>query len=196
MHPAIFLDRDGVIVENRSTYIRSWQDIEFLPGALAALYMLRSSPLKVFIITNQSAVGRGIISQTRADEINQQLLLDIQKAGGRVDGIYMCPHCPEDYCNCRKPQPGLIIKAAQEHSIDLGKSIFVGDALTDLEAGMNAGINQLVLVLTGRGYQQSRLPGAASLKPFSVFDTLGEAVTTIINKLNKTDPDPDAEHQL
>ncbi len=181
MHPAIFLDRDGVIIENRSTYIRSWQDIKFLPGALAALGLLSSSPLKIIIITNQSVVGRGIIPQTTAEQINQQLLLEIQKAGGRIDGLYMCPHRPEEDCNCRKPQPGLIIKAAQEHSIDLSNSYLIGDALTDLEAGINAGINQLVLVLTGRGSEQSKLPEAENLKPYSVFATLEEAVTTIDN---------------
>jgi D-glycero-D-manno-heptose 1,7-bisphosphate phosphatase len=192
MHPAIFLDRDGVIVENRSTYIQSWQDMDFIPGALAALTRLSSCPLKIVIVTNQSAVGRGIISQTRAEEINQQLILEIEKTGGHIDGIYMCPHRPEEGCKCRKPQPGLILKAAQDHSIDLSKSIIIGDALTDLEAGMNAGINQLVLVLTGRGYQQSRLPGAASLKPFTVFDTLGDAARALIHNQNKTDLDPDA----
>ena len=184
MHPAIFLDRDGVIVENRSTYIRSWQEIKFLPGALAALCLLSSGPLKVLVVTNQSVVGRGIIPQTTSEHINQSLLLEIQNAGGRIDGLYMCPHRPEDVCNCRKPKPGLIIKAAQEHSIDLGKSFLIGDALTDLQAGINAGINNLGLVLTGRGSEQSKLPEAGSLKRYSVFATLEEAVTTIVDKLD------------
>ena len=180
MHPAIFLDRDGVLVENRASYIKTWDEIRILPGVLPALSRLSSKPLKIIIVTNQSAVGRGIITQSTAERIIQQLLSEIQQAGGRIDGIYMCPHKPDDFCNCRKPQPGLILQAAREHEIDLSESILIGDALSDLEAGRNAGISHLVLVLTGRGSSQYLLPHAESLKPFSVFETLGEALTSII----------------
>lgn len=181
MHPAIFLDRDGVLIENRSKYIRHWEDVEFLPGVLAALSQLSTKPQKIIIITNQSAVGRGIITQTAAEQINDQLMSVIRGAGGRIDGLYMCPHKPEDQCTCRKPQPGLITRAAKELSVDLSNSHLVGDALSDLEAGRNAGINQVALVLTGRGSSQLSLPESKILQPFPVFRSLSEALSAVLN---------------
>lgn len=180
LHPAIFLDRDGVLIENRDKYVLSWADVVILPGALEALAKASRSPYKIVIITNQSAVGRGVISLSTAEEINRQLLKKIHEAGGRVDGVFMCPHRPEDSCNCRKPQPGLLFQAAQALSLDLNRSILIGDALSDITAGKTAGIARTLLVQTGRGMSQVRKAEAGHLKPFLVYETLADALAAFI----------------
>lgn len=183
MRPAIFLDRDGVIIENRDNYVRNWQDVKFLPGALQALSRLSESPYAVIIITNQSAVGRGMITLEQAQEINRRVVEVIVETCGRIDSVYMCPHGPDDQCACRKPKPGLLTQAAEEHNLDLSQSVLVGDALTDLLAGQAAGLSANILVLTGRGKKQNRLPEAAKLFSYTVCDTLVDAVEVILNEL-------------
>jgi D-glycero-D-manno-heptose 1,7-bisphosphate phosphatase len=185
MHPAIFLDRDGVIIENRELYVRSWTDVTFYPSSLAALAKLRQSPYKIVIVTNQSAVGRGLISLATADQINQQFQKIIVEVGGRVDGLYMCPHKPEDRCACRKPLPGLFLRAASDLSLDLPHSIMIGDALSDIQAGQEAGINRTILLRTGRGTAQLALSTTRELKPFEVFDSLSDAISSIVDSINE-----------
>jgi D-glycero-D-manno-heptose 1,7-bisphosphate phosphatase len=182
MHPAIFLDRDGVIIENCAQYVRSWDDVVIFDQAISALATVSSFPYKLVIITNQSAVGRGIIPITVAQEINLRLIRQIENAGGRIDGVFMCPHAPEDACDCRKPRPGLLHQAAQELSIDLSKSILIGDAITDLQAGQAAGIHTRILVKTGRGAEQNMLACNINLVPYQVFETLAEAIASIIDR--------------
>jgi D-glycero-D-manno-heptose 1,7-bisphosphate phosphatase len=180
LYPALLLDRDGVIIENRDEYVLSWADVEIYPGALEALARASRSRYKIVIVTNQSAIGRGKISREKAEEINQQLLKKIEAAGGRVDGVFMCPHTPEDGCTCRKPQPGLLFQAAQTLSLDLSRSILIGDALSDIRAGQAAGIHQSILVRTGRGKSQALEAGANHLKPFLIYDTLADALAELI----------------
>ena len=182
MQPAIFLDRYGVIIKNRSSYVLDWSDVEFYPQALRALAEASTSPYKTVIVTNQSPVGRGLLSLQAAQEINQRLVATIEQSGGRVDGVFMCPHTPQERCSCRKPRPGLIFQAAEALSIDLGRSILVGDALSDLLAGHAAGVGQTALVLSGRGAAQSRQWKPKRLKPFLKFHMLDEALTTLIGK--------------
>lgn len=180
MYPAIFLDRDGVIIENRDNYVRSWGDVTFLPGALGALARLKETEYKIVIVTNQSAVGRGIISLAEAQAINAQFLQVIQQHGGRIDDIYMCIHAPPQGCDCRKPRPGLIMQAVSERSLDLNRSLLIGDALSDIQAGQNAGVPTNILVKTGRGEAQLRLPEAQTLKPFLIFDRFEDAVVSLL----------------
>ncbi len=176
LHPAIFLDRDGVIIENRAGYIRSWDDVEIFPQALQALAQIRYSPYKIIIVTNQSGVGRGLIPLERAHAINERLVKRIEHTGGRIDAVFMCPHAPEDNCECRKPKPGLLLKAADEHAIDLSRSIMIGDALTDIAAGKAAGVQQTILLNTGRGNHQAELSEAIDHQPFQRYDTLAAAL--------------------
>jgi D-glycero-D-manno-heptose 1,7-bisphosphate phosphatase len=180
LRPAIFLDRDGVLIENRDEYILSWDDVEIFPEALAALAKASSSPYKIVIITNQSAIGRGLLTLSKAEEINKQLLKKVKAAGGRIDGIFMCPHTPDVGCTCRKPQPGLLFQAAQDLSLDLSRSILIGDALSDISAGQSAGIPQTILVKTGRGKSQALKSEANHLKPFLVYETLADALAALI----------------
>jgi D-glycero-D-manno-heptose 1,7-bisphosphate phosphatase len=182
MHPAVFLDRDGVIIQNCASYILRWEDVEFIPYALSALEKLSQTPYKVIIITNQSAVGRGIITLQQAESINRRIIEEIQNNGGRVDGLYMCPHAPEEHCSCRKPLPGLIQKAAEELSIDLESSALIGDALTDIQAGSAAGIKSLILVKTGRGQEQLLLPQPAGSPKFHIAEHLLSATSIVLSK--------------
>jgi D-glycero-D-manno-heptose 1,7-bisphosphate phosphatase len=170
--PAIFLDRDGVIIENRPSYIRSLDDVAFIPGALDALVRLSRAQCKIVIVTNQSAIGRGLITQQEGYEINRFVIKRIEQAGGRVDATFICPHRPDQVCHCRKPKPGLLHEAAKALRIDLASSAIVGDALSDLQAGQAAGLSRLYLVRTGRGEMQLKLPEMDELMPFRVSDDL------------------------
>jgi len=180
MLPAIFLDRDGVIIENRSEYVRSWADVRFLPGALPALARLKDSPYIIVIITNQAGIGRGLISLQTAEQINAQLIREIEAAGGRVDGLFMCPHKPDDGCDCRKPQPGLILQAARALDIRLEDSLIIGDNLSDLQAGMAARVGQVVLVRTGLGAEFASQLQAAGLSDTPVYNDLAQALTALV----------------
>jgi D-glycero-D-manno-heptose 1,7-bisphosphate phosphatase len=154
MFPAIFLDRDGVLIENRSDYVRDWSHVKIYPEAVRALTLSPIKNYKIVIVTNQSAVGRGIISIETANEINDRLIKLIGNKGGQVNAVYMCPHKPDDNCSCRKPKPGLLLRASQELSLDLTRSWMIGDAWTDVLAGQAAGVRQAILVKTGRGKEQ------------------------------------------
>jgi D-glycero-D-manno-heptose 1,7-bisphosphate phosphatase len=180
MYPALFLDRDGVLLENNPTYIRSWSEARIYPRALTALARIRESAYKVVIVTNQAGVAKGLIPADIAEDINRHLVEEIEETGGRVDGVFMCTHAVEDACTCRKPQPGLLLEAARELSLDLGSSIMIGDAVTDLMAGRAAGVGKVVMVRTGRGAEQSQLPEASDLQPFPTYDTLAEALADLI----------------
>jgi D-glycero-D-manno-heptose 1,7-bisphosphate phosphatase len=176
MVPAIFLDRDGVIIKNRSKYIRAWSHVEFYKRSLASMSLLSETPYQIVLVTNQSAVGRGLISTITANSINHQIVEKIEKSGGRVDGVFMCPHRPEDHCACRKPKPGMLIEAAEALAIDLKRSVLIGDAISDLQAAQSAGVAKTILVLTGRGRSQIQLQPPPQLQPFLIFQSLWHAV--------------------
>lgn len=146
-----------MIIENRDDYVKSWDEVHFLPGALAALRRLGQSTYRVVIVTNQSAVGRRIISLELAHEINRRVIARIVEQGGRIDAAYLCPHHPADRCACRKPAPGMFLRAARELDLDLGRSYAIGDAASDIEAARSAGVPG-ILVLTGRGREQAPPP--------------------------------------
>ena len=175
--PALFLDRDGVFIENRANYVRSWEDVEFFPQALEALARIRGIPYKIIVVTNQSAVGRGLMSLETAVDLNNRILEVVRKGNGRIDASYLCPAKPGTNDPCRKPRPGMLLQAAQEHSLDLSQSYMIGDALTDIQAGQAAGVKQAALLLTGRGAAQAQLPLANELPPFATFPTLAAALS-------------------
>lgn len=180
MFPAIFLDRDGVLIENRAEYVRDWSQVRIFPDAIRALSDAKLNNHKIVIVTNQSAVGRGIISLETAEAINQRLVSLIRDQGGRVDGVYLCPHGPDDGCDCRKPKPGLLVRAAEELSLDLKRSWMVGDAWSDVQAGQAAGVRGRIILKTGRGADQLSLPKPADVGEFLVCEDLPAALETII----------------
>lgn len=153
LRSAIFLDRDGVINQNRADYVKSWSEYNFLPGVFSALNHLARSNYLIIVISNQSPISRGLMRKKRVEDINARMQFEIEQQGGRVDAIYYCPHKPSDKCNCRKPAPGMLLQAADELEIDLASSYFVGDAVSDIEAAFAAGC-QPVYVLTGLGQEQ------------------------------------------
>ena len=178
--PAIFLDRDGVVIENCPDYVRSWDDVKIFPAAIEILSRMAAYPFRFVFVTNQSVVGRGIIPIETAEAINQRLVLELKKLGCRIDGVYMCPHAPEDRCSCRKPRPGLLLKAAKKLNIDLKNSLMIGDAWTDLQAGQSAGVARLALVLTGRGRQQLKLTRPPALSNVPIYDDLTSSLEGLL----------------
>lgn len=179
---AVFLDRDGVINFNRDDYVKSWAEFHFLPGVLTALKRLAASPFSVIVITNQSAVGRGLLRVHDLEQIHTNMTQFIQSYGGRIDRIFYCPHHPEDGCNCRKPKPGLLIQAAHNLNIDLGRSYLVGDAVSDIQAGFAAGCTPL-LVLTGRGAAASQALTWPCEDRCKVVSDLSAAVDWILRRV-------------
>ena len=141
MQRAVFLDRDGVI--NRKApegqYITSWKQVEFLPGVNEALRGLKQAGFLIIIVTNQSAVSRNELAVDMLESIHRRMIQRLSQEGVAVDGIYYCPHDRSGKCGCRKPQPKMLQQAAREHGIDLLRSWMVGDAATDIEAGIAAG---------------------------------------------------------
>ena len=150
---AIFLDRDGVICENRPDHVKSWQEFRFIPGARTSLAALSRLDLPIIVVTNQAVINRGLASASAVEEIHQRMVAEVAAHGGRIDRIIYCPHRPEEACKCRKPAPGMLQQVAQEMNINLTHSYMVGDAITDLMAAQQVGC-QSFLVLTGRGFQQ------------------------------------------
>jgi D-glycero-D-manno-heptose 1,7-bisphosphate phosphatase len=139
MLQALFLDRDGVINRERADYVKCWEELEFLPGVLPALRGLAGLGIPILVVTNQSAIGRGIILRATVDRINARLREEIVAQGGRIDAFFVCPHRPEEGCICRKPKPGLLYQAAARFGLDLTRCLLVGDAITDCEAAAAAG---------------------------------------------------------
>src|SRR5579872_1937066 len=122
---AVFLDRDGVINENRSDHVKCWSEFRFLPGAREAIARLTRAGVRVFVITNQAIVNRGLAPQAVVDGVNERMVQEIEKSGGRVEAVAYCPHRSEEQCQCRKPQPGLLLRLAAQHSIDLDSAVVI-----------------------------------------------------------------------
>jgi D-glycero-D-manno-heptose 1,7-bisphosphate phosphatase len=136
---AVFLDRDGVLTRERPDYIKTPDELEILPGIFEPLRDLREGGFRIVVVTNQSVIGRGLATHDDMARIHEKLLRELEKNDCYVDAIYYCPHLPEDHCDCRKPQPGMIMKAVRDLRIDLEKSWMIGDKELDMEAASNAG---------------------------------------------------------
>lgn len=148
MRRAVFLDRDGVLVRQVEGYLTEVEKLELIPGAAEAVAKLRAAGFLAVLVTNQAGVAKGYLSEEELGDIHAELLRRLRERGAELDGIYHCPHAPEDGCSCRKPAPGLILRAARELGIDLARSYLVGDASTDVEAAHRAGCFA-ILVKTG-----------------------------------------------
>ena len=181
MQRAVFLDRDGVINKNREDYVKSWEEVEFLPGVFSALKELAGSRFLIFVVTNQSPIGRGLLSIVDLETLHHRMKTVIENHGGRIDGFYYCPHRPDENCICRKPAPGLLLKAADQHGLQLEESYFVGDARSDMEAAVNAGCKP-VLVLSGRGATQLKKIKGPLRSACKILADLPEAVHWILSE--------------
>jgi len=147
----VILDRDGTIIEERS-YLSDPEQIKLIPGAAQALRELREMGFGLVVITNQSGVGRGFFSEARLQEIHERMGQMLEAEGAWLDGLYFCPHKPDDGCSCRKPAVGLFEKASAELSFDPQASIVIGDKGSDIEMGRRVRATTL-LVRTGYGAQ-------------------------------------------
>ena len=179
---AVFLDRDGVINENRLDHVKNWADFRFIPGACEALARLARAGVRVFVITNQAIINRGTVSRETVDDINQRMVREIERYGGRITAVAYCPHRPEEHCSCRKPRPGLLLSLAHQYDLDLRDAVVIGDAMSDIEAGLAAGC-QVILVLTGRGREQLKLADEAARNRFAVVADLASATDLLLLQL-------------
>ena len=179
LRSAVFLDRDGVIIENRADYVKSLAETKFIPGAVEALAQLAKTDRLIVIVTNQAVIGRHIITREAVEEINQYVIQNVVAAGGRVDGLYLCPHHPADNCPCRKPAPGLLLQAAAELGIDLTASVMIGDAVSDVQAALAVRAKP-IFVLTGlAGRLESELARARRLNA-AIYPDLAAAVRHLL----------------
>lgn len=172
---AIFLDRDGVINENRPDHVKSWDEFVFLSRAKAALNRIALSDFLAIVTTNQSGVHRGAFDERALRDIHIRMSREIKRAGGRLDAVYYCPHLPEENCECRKPCSGMYNQAAERWGIDFSRSYVIGDAMADVQAALAIGSTP-VLVLTGRGEDQHDLLIENNHSGFHVANDLWDAV--------------------
>jgi D-glycero-D-manno-heptose 1,7-bisphosphate phosphatase len=162
--PAIFIDRDGVINLRRpGDYVLDWSQFIFTPGIRPALKQLASLKLPMIVISNQAAVGKGLLDPAGLQEITAQMHQALLADGTFLAAVYYCPHRPDENCICRKPKPALLSAAADDFNIDMSRSIFIGDSDTDVQAAHAAGCNT---VLFGSGLcERSDSPAWATNVP-------------------------------
>jgi D-glycero-D-manno-heptose 1,7-bisphosphate phosphatase len=162
MQKAAFLDRDGVI--NRKApgngYITTWEDMEILPGVPASIAKLNEAGFRVIVVSNQRCVAKGLITTANLESLHDRMKLYLAESNARIDAIYYCPHENFPACRCRKPQPGMLLKAARDHDIDLASSWMIGDSAADIEAGKRAGC-QTVLLTSGATDLEADLTGTS-----------------------------------
>jgi histidinol-phosphate phosphatase family protein len=183
MTKAIFLDRDGVLCQHRPDYVKSWDEFLFLPGVLESLRELASLDRPVIVVTNQSCVGRGLVKAATVEDINNRMIHEVHKGGGRIDDVFFCPHHPEAACTCRKPKTGMIDRAVRQFRLNPKESWVVGDNITDIHMGRKAGC-RTILVKSGLG-QRFITEAMNIVPPPAIAKDLGEAVEIVINNAKK-----------
>ena len=177
---AAFLDRDGTICEEMG-YVNHVDRLQIFPFAAAAIRQLNEAQVPVIVVTNQSGVARDIFPESLVHQVHQKMIAELSAGGARVDAIYFCPHKTEDACECRKPNPGLLERAAGDHALDLSSSWVVGDRYADLEMGHAAGARG-ILVMTGYGRGEYELHHTRwARQPEALAENLTEAVRRILN---------------
>ncbi len=176
---AVFLDRDGVINRDSPDYVTDWSQFRFLPGSLAAIATLTAAGIRIFVVTNQSAVARGLMTAETLADMHRRLERIVRHNGGRIQTILHCPHHPDDGCGCRKPQPGMIIEAQTRYNLDLKKTFMIGDRASDIACGRAAGCGGTILVRSG---PQDARPDLArqGIRPDWTVADLAAAVQTIL----------------
>ena len=146
----VVLDRDGVINVDSANYIKSAEEWQPLPGSIDAIAMVCKKGYQVYVATNQAGLARGLFSPLDLQQMHQKLESLVETAGGKIAGIFFCPHHPDDGCRCRKPNPGLLEQIAESANISLTNRPFVGESLKDIQAAVAIGAKP-VLVRTGNG---------------------------------------------
>ncbi|MEE3705283.1 D-glycero-beta-D-manno-heptose 1,7-bisphosphate 7-phosphatase [Campylobacter sp. CX2-8023-23] len=142
---ALFLDRDGVINKDPG-YVYRIEDFEFMPGIFEALSGFMALGFEIFVVTNQSGIGRKYYTQADFDNLSYYMISEFKKRGVSIKKIYYCPHTPDDNCSCRKPKSGMFLQALSEFDIDMKSSIMIGDKKSDIEAANSAGVGRSLLI--------------------------------------------------
>jgi len=186
--PAVFIDRDGCLTEEVG-YVNHPSRIRLLPRAAEAVGRLNRAGIPAVVATNQAGIAKGYFSEETLRHVNAEMMRQLALSQAKLDGLYVCVHHPRDgeppyraQCDCRKPRPGLLIRAAAELGLDLGASVMVGDKLSDVAAGQRAGAAG-VLVLSGYGRGEWEYRAAESeIKPDHVAADLFEAVDWVLER--------------
>ncbi|MCC9076806.1 D-glycero-beta-D-manno-heptose 1,7-bisphosphate 7-phosphatase [Litorilinea aerophila] len=181
MIAGVFLDRDGVLNRERPDYVKGWDEFQWLPGVMPALARLAKLGCPIAVLTNQSAIARGLVSTATVAAIHRRMQAEVAAAGGRIDAFFVCPHHPDDGCDCRKPKPGLLRQAAAHFQLDLAQCVFIGDSITDAQAAY-AVYCASVLVQSGR--QGPNLPSLLppALQDVPIVPDLAAAVAWLFDK--------------
>jgi len=178
---AVFLDRDGTICEEMG-YVNHVDRFQIFPFAAEAIRQLNQADIPVVVVTNQSGIARNIFPESLVHEVHKKMVAELAAGGAWIDAIYFCPHKSEDACECRKPNPGLLQRAAREHALDLAASWVVGDRYADLEMAHAAGARGM-LVMTGYGLGEYELHRSDwPRQPDSLAGDLSEAVRQILQQ--------------
>jgi D-glycero-D-manno-heptose 1,7-bisphosphate phosphatase len=183
--PAVFLDRDGVLIENLDGYVRRDRDIRVLLGAAAAVRRIRGLGYAAVVVTNQAMVGKGLEPAEQALSVHRAVLARLAAEGAEIDASYICPHAPEDRCPCRKPEPGMLLQASADLGLDLSASLMVGDARSDIAAARAAGVAP-VLVLTGRGARERSAAAPGELRGVAVSAGLDPFAGDLASALSRS----------
>jgi D-glycero-D-manno-heptose 1,7-bisphosphate phosphatase len=186
MRRAVFLDRDGTLIEE-SGYLDRLERLVFFPFSVDAVRLLNRAGFAIVIVSNQAGIARGIVKEAFVEEAHRHIADRFEAGGATIDGFYYCPHYPtgvvEKYrqtCDCRKPQPGLLRRAAKDLDLDLGRSFIVGDRWHDLAAGQAVGARG-VLVRTGLGHKDETAPDPGTV-PAAVVDNVMDAAAWILQQ--------------
>ena len=179
MNRAVFLDRDGTLIEEKN-YLHRPDEVVILPGVAAALKRLQDAGFKLILVTNQSGVGRGYCPLSDVTAVHEHLAAELVRAGVHLDKIYVAPEAPDQPSRGRKPSPQFLFDARDEFGLDLAGSYMIGDKLIDLECGWNAGLKRSILVRTGYGAAVER---EQKLLNALVVDDLSAAADWILKDL-------------
>jgi D-glycero-D-manno-heptose 1,7-bisphosphate phosphatase len=180
MNRAVFLDRDGTLIAEKH-FLHKVEEVEIYPGAAQALKRLQDAGFKLFVLSNQSGVGRGYFTLADVDNVNAHIAAELARDGVRFEKFYIAPEAPEAPSRGRKPSPWFFFDARDEFGLDLAQSYMIGDKLIDLECGWNAGVKQSILVRTGYGAELER-KSADKLGAAVVMDDLGAAAEWILSQ--------------
>jgi len=174
MNRAIFLDRDGTMIAEEN-YLRRPEDVKIFPATPGGLKRLGDAGFKLFIVSNQSGIGRGYFTLADVECVNEHLRRELARAGVRFDKIYIAPEAPGQPSHGRKPSPQFLFDARDEFNLDLAQSYLIGDKLSDLECGWNAGVKKSILVRTGYGAELERESPEQISRAVVVDDLAGAA---------------------
>ena len=174
----VFLDRDGVINKEKN-YVYKISDFEFIEGVIEALKQLQTLGFSLIILTNQSGIGRGYYTDSDFKTLNDWMCQTLKDNQVTITDVFYCPHKPDTDCSCRKPKPGMILEAKKKYDINLENAWLVGDKEIDIQAGLNAGITQTILVRSGHNINESQS------KASYICDDLLEASEQIKNVTSK-----------